>query len=593
MIDIQKHSRQIALALLGEQNKKKSTADELRWGTNGSLSVNIRKGTFTNFETDESGGMVDLIKLYHGDNVSDFLGNLGLDDTMQRPVKSNGSAGQIKRYSSLEMQQLRAKSELCSIYSKTFCVMRFSGKEYRPFRKEEDGMWVMKRPDGLLPLLMTKGDESIPALIVEGEKALMGAAKLYGGVVVAWHGGVKAVAQSDWTGIKNEQAIIWPDNDNAGRQVAKEIKDHLKSIGIKSTIAKPPDHFEEKDDLYDAYKRCEDINIIEYTKENELDPGSRVAYFNYGDFKNKDYPATKWMINNLMARGHLAMLHGAPGHGKSLLTQIMAVCLAAGYDFGHYHIEEPQKVLLVDAEMPPVSLQERFAKMMMLFDGEIEKEELIKRVNQNLIIVSHHDQPEGLIPINLPEGKEWYINLIEDINPDFIILDNLITLTAFEDSNSSTEWVAELNPLLLKMRRQDRAVLFLHHSGKSGKQLGSVAKEVILDCVIRIELQIDEDDDGFWSLENSQYESRFKWTFEKTRHFYGQDAYPVLWKYSNGILTKDKTDKEMRVSMVVRLKNEGLSNKEIATQLKTSERTVRRDIDKAKKLHLYDDSPEF
>ena len=76
MIDIQKHSRQIALALLGEQNKKKSTADELRWGTNGSLSVNIRKGTFTNFETDESGGMVDLIKLYHGDNVSDFLGNL-------------------------------------------------------------------------------------------------------------------------------------------------------------------------------------------------------------------------------------------------------------------------------------------------------------------------------------------------------------------------------------------------------------------------------------------------------------------------------------------------------------------------------------
>ena len=55
----------------------------------------------------------------------------------------------------------------------------------------------------------------------------------------------------------------------------------------------------------------------------------------------------------------------------------------------------------------------------------------------------------------------------------------------------------------------------------------------------------------------------------------------------------EKTDKEMRVSMVARLKSEGLSNKEIATQLKTSERTVRRDIDKAKKLYLYDDSPEF
>ena len=39
--------------------------------------------------------------------------------------------------------------------------------------------------------------------------------------------------------------------------------------------------------------------------------------------------------------------------------------------------------MLVDAEMPPVSLQQRFADMMILFAGEIQKEELIKRVNQN------------------------------------------------------------------------------------------------------------------------------------------------------------------------------------------------------------------
>lgn len=301
------------------------------------------------------------------------------------------------------------------------------------------------------------------------------------------------------------------------------------------------------------------------------------------------------MIDNLMARGHLAMIHGSPGHGKSLLTQIMAVCLAAGYDFGHYPITKPQKVMLVDAEMPPVSLQQRFADMMILFDGEIQKEELIKRVNQNLIIISHHDQAEGLTPLNTNDGKEWFYNAIDDIDPDFIILDNLLTLMQFDDANSSEEWVREVNPLLLKMRQQDRSVWFVHHSGKSGKQLGSMAKEVILDCVIRIELQgIDEDDDeSILGLDTNLHESKFKWTFEKTRHFYGQHAYPVLWKYSNGILTKDKTAKESRVEMVAQMKNEGLSNRQIAKELKVSPGTVDNDVKTAKSLDIYSDQPEF
>jgi len=249
--------------------------------------------------------------------------------------------------------------------------------------------------------------------------------------------------------------------------------------------------------------------------------------------------------------------------------------------------------LLVDAEMPPVSLQERFADMMMIFNGEVERDELIKRVQQNLIIVSHHDQPEGLIPLNTDDGKEWYYNLIDDVDPDFIILDNLLTLMQL-DQNSAEEWVEQVNPLLLRMRREDRSVLFLHHSGKSGKQLGSMAKEVILDFSISQSLIIDEDGDGgILGLDSSIHESKFKWTFEKTRHFYGQHAYPVLWKYSNGILTKDLTDKEMRTQMVAKMKIEGLSNKEIAKEFKINERTVRRDLQSAERLGFIDNEPEF
>lgn len=596
MIEISHYSKEIAIALLGEENKRLSKANELRYGNNGSLSVDLVKGTWFDHEADEGGGMVSLIKKYHGEDVSQFLRSIGVEDL--KPVVINGSDSKpVKSYSNNDMHQMAKDAELVSRYSEDFCVMRFKGKVIRPFSRLPDGTWQMKRPQGILPLMFSsEGDKDLPALIVEGENAHLGARSLYDGVVVTWHGGTGSWKNQDWTQLSAfSEVLIWPDKDEPGFKCANEIKEHLKLLGIKTRIINPPKHFADKDDLMDAFERGEQLNILEYAKDNEYNAGKRVVFHAYGEFKDRDYPEMVWMIENLMARGHLAMIHGSPGHGKSLLTQIMAVCLAAGYDFGHYPITKPQKVMLVDAEMPPVSLQERFADMMIIFDGEIEKEELIKRVNQNLIIISHHDQAEGLIPLNMNEGKEWFYNAVEDIDPDFIILDNLLTLMQFDDANSSEEWVREVNPLLLKMRQQDRSVWFVHHSGKSGKQLGSMAKEVILDCVIRIELQgIDEDDDeGILGLDTNLQESKFKWTFEKTRHFYGQHAFPVLWKYNNGILTKDLNDKEMRMQMAARMKIDGASNEEIAKEFKVNERTIRRDLKTAKTLGFIDDEPTF
>ena len=92
-IDLQKHSRTIALALLSQDefNEKLSTNDELKWGKKGSLSVNIRKGTYINWETGSQGGMVDLIKEHHGSDVSGFLNSLNLDQAIVPTIKTNGS----------------------------------------------------------------------------------------------------------------------------------------------------------------------------------------------------------------------------------------------------------------------------------------------------------------------------------------------------------------------------------------------------------------------------------------------------------------------------------------------------------------------
>ena len=80
MIEISQYSKEIALALLGEENKRLSSAYELRYGNKGSLSVDLNKGTWFDHEADEGGGMISFIKKYHGEDVSQFLRSMGIED---------------------------------------------------------------------------------------------------------------------------------------------------------------------------------------------------------------------------------------------------------------------------------------------------------------------------------------------------------------------------------------------------------------------------------------------------------------------------------------------------------------------------------
>ena len=354
MIDIQKHSRQIALALLGEQNKKKSTADELRWGTNGSLSVNIRKGTFTNFETDESGGMVDLIKLYHGDNVSEFLSNLGLVDTTQRPVKSNGSTGQNKGFTREEMRSLCKDAELITTFKKDyFYVARWPDKTIRPI-SVVDSLWYFKRPDGLMPLCVSDGDASLPALICEGEKTHNAIVKnsMYKGSVCTWHGGANSYDKADWSVITQAKAIIYPDNDDPGYKAALGIKSILESQHIEVTIAKNPNSWNDKDDLADHTDW--DMDLLEYATENPYTPETppvdpRRFRLVHATEAMTNLQPPDWVIKSVIESDSLSLLYGSAKAGKSFISISMAASISLGIPW-YEHQTKPGFVVYLAGE---------------------------------------------------------------------------------------------------------------------------------------------------------------------------------------------------------------------------------------------------
>tara|TARA_R110002096_G_scaffold435927_1_gene664233 strand:- start:5255 stop:6259 length:1005 start_codon:yes stop_codon:yes gene_type:complete len=53
---------EIAPRLLGDSNKRLSTRTQLRYGNKGSLSINIERGIWLNFESGEGGGVLQLVK---------------------------------------------------------------------------------------------------------------------------------------------------------------------------------------------------------------------------------------------------------------------------------------------------------------------------------------------------------------------------------------------------------------------------------------------------------------------------------------------------------------------------------------------------
>lgn len=100
-------------------------------------------------------------------------------------------------------------------------------KEFRPYcwigGVFKNKMWPSPRP--LYGLELSSINLSRPICLVEGEKAADAAREIMGNsyVVMTWPGGAKAVDKVDWSPLTGRDVLIWPDNDDAGMEAAREI----------------------------------------------------------------------------------------------------------------------------------------------------------------------------------------------------------------------------------------------------------------------------------------------------------------------------------------------------------------------------------
>jgi hypothetical protein len=167
----------VARELLG--NPTAATKTELRYGSRGSLSIDLAKGTWFDFETNEGGGVTDLIART-GEDPATWLTARGWDlpeeeRRERRDVRPNGGGGKV-----VPLRRVDRTFDYVDVDGTLlFQVVRYEPKDFRqrrPDRARADGWNWSTRGVKQVPYRLPELDEAIsngrPIYIVEGEKCV-------------------------------------------------------------------------------------------------------------------------------------------------------------------------------------------------------------------------------------------------------------------------------------------------------------------------------------------------------------------------------------------------------------------------------------
>lgn len=115
---------------------------------------------------------------------------------------------------------------------------------------ERGTAWPAPRP--LYNLAALAAQPTAQVIVCEGEKAADRAQQLFPRlVVVAWPNGAQSVTKADWKPLAGRNILLWPDNDDQGREAMAKVAALIPSPGKLLTIDPPPGA-PEKWDIADA-----------------------------------------------------------------------------------------------------------------------------------------------------------------------------------------------------------------------------------------------------------------------------------------------------------------------------------------------------
>ncbi len=221
----------VARKLWGEPNPLHSTKHELRWGTNGSRSVDVMRGLFYDHEADEGGGVLDLLARegFKGPDGLKWLEDHGF-------INSIPHAPKWKAVAEYTYQDENGEPRMQ--------VRRYEPKTFRQFRPDGRGGWIagvkgVERVPYHLPELQEAVSLGRPIYIPEGEKDVE-TLRANGLDATCNAGGAGKWRDEFGKYFDGANVVILPDADDAGRNHADQVARSLNGTAASVRILEMP-----------------------------------------------------------------------------------------------------------------------------------------------------------------------------------------------------------------------------------------------------------------------------------------------------------------------------------------------------------------
>jgi len=331
---------QAARERFGEPNKRLSTRQEMRFGTHGSVSVNVETGDYYDFEV-ESGGKLAEVEVKPAPNAPRLI---------------------VQKY-----DYIAESGELA------YQVVRYLPKTFRQRRPDGSGGWKWNLDDvRLVPYRLFDLRSATDVVVVEGEKDADALAAV--GICAT----TKPMGSGSWPDeltpyFEGKRVWVVPDNDDVGRKTAERTAAALSAVAASVTVADLCAGMKPKADVSD-WLAVNDADML-MPALRSFEPRLRVVASGFSANDMRAVEPRQWLYGKHLIRGYVSATVSPGGVGKTTLELIEAIALATARPLlgvpvrervrvWHYNLEDPRDELMRRVwaicehySIPPVELE--------------------------------------------------------------------------------------------------------------------------------------------------------------------------------------------------------------------------------------------
>lgn len=360
-----------------------------------------KAGLWHDFSTEEGGDIFDLWAAVTGKNqftdtiedIAKWIGYSEKNNTLGQPTAS-----------------WNYYDESDQVIVTVYRYNTDSGKRYLPFDVKRSSFTLPEtRPLYNIPGIM-KSDKVI---LVEGEKCADALIEQGMTATTAMLGANAPIEKTDWSPLKGKHVIIWPDNDEPGKQYAEKVVKKLTFLGVLSlTLLEIP---EKKPKGWDSADGIEEkMNIPEFIENNSKKIIVK-QFLNIQEWSVERFigpvPEQKFLVEGLFPLGVTSILAAMGDTGKGMLLLDLALKVASRKDqpcgFGPL-VTEHGSVVIFSAEDDMSEIHRRLERL----DSQCER----LKYKDRLFIVPLPNVSGSLTIIKSVSGK------VIETSPEFELI---------------------------------------------------------------------------------------------------------------------------------------------------------------------------